>query len=179
MCSSVVMRLCGLRKFLTPDNRLRRWYAGVRTHCAPPRSLPGVAVESGTDDGNPNIPHGSLGECGGPDSWLPNSPHFQSQVFGDFDPSVLAFPQREAAGRRRQAPLPSRKCLRLGRLDYHALGDRIMSLGFILVIVLIVFLLGGFSGRFGGYGYGFGHGGIGVLGTVLIIVVVLMLLGRI
>ena len=58
-------------------------------------------------------------------------------------------------------------------------GDKIMSLGFILVIVLIVFLLGGFSGRFGGYGYGFGHGGIGVLGTVLIIVVVLMLLGRI
>jgi len=55
---------------------------------------------------------------------------------------------------------------------------RFMSLGLILVIVLIVFLLGGFSGRFGGYGYGFGHGGIGVLGTVLIIVVVLMLLGR-
>jgi hypothetical protein len=54
-----------------------------------------------------------------------------------------------------------------------------MSLGFILLIVLIVFLLGGFSGRFGGYGYGYGHGGIGVLGTVLIIVVVLMLLGRI
>lgn len=59
------------------------------------------------------------------------------------------------------------------------LGDRIMSLGFILLIVLIVFLLGGFSGRFGGYGYGYGHRGIGVLGTVLIIVVVLMLLGRI
>jgi hypothetical protein len=54
-----------------------------------------------------------------------------------------------------------------------------MSLGFILLIVLIVFLLGGFSGRFGGYGYGYGHRGIGVLGTVLIIVVVLMLLGRI
>ena len=47
-----------------------------------------------------------------------------------------------------------------------------MSLGFILLIVVIVFLLGGFSGRFGGYGYGYGHGGIGV-------VVVLMLLGRI
>src|SRR5580700_2366214 len=57
--------------------------------------------------------------------------------------------------------------------------DSIMSLGLILAIVLIVFLLGGFSGRFGGYGYGYGHGGIGVLGTVLIIVVVLMLLGRI
>lgn len=53
-----------------------------------------------------------------------------------------------------------------------------MSLGGILIIVLAIFLLGGFSGRFGGYGYGFGHGGVGVLGTILIIVVVLMLLGR-
>jgi hypothetical protein len=33
-----------------------------------------------------------------------------------------------------------------------------MSLGTILLIILIIFLLGGFSGRFGGYGYGFGHG---------------------
>jgi hypothetical protein len=29
-----------------------------------------------------------------------------------------------------------------------------MSLGLVLAIVLIIFLLGGFSGRFGGYGYG-------------------------
>ena len=43
----------------------------------------------------------------------------------------------------------------------------------ILVIILVIFLLGGFSGRFGGYGYGFGHGGIGVIGIILIIVVVL------
>ena len=49
-----------------------------------------------------------------------------------------------------------------------------MSLGTILVIILIIFLLGGFSGRFGGYGYGYGHGGVGVLGVVLIIVVILM-----
>ena len=49
----------------------------------------------------------------------------------------------------------------------------------ILLIVLIIFLLGGFSGRFGGYGYGYGHGGVGVIGTILIIVVILMLLGRI
>ncbi|KPP88518.1 MAG: Protein of unknown function (DUF3309) [Rhodobacteraceae bacterium HLUCCA08] len=54
-----------------------------------------------------------------------------------------------------------------------------MSLGTILAVVLIIFLLGGFSGRFGGYGYGFGHGGVGVIGAILIIVVVLMLLGRI
>jgi hypothetical protein len=53
-----------------------------------------------------------------------------------------------------------------------------MSLGFILVILLVIFLLGGFSGRFGGYGYGYGNGGVGILGTILIIVVVLMLLGR-
>jgi hypothetical protein len=54
-----------------------------------------------------------------------------------------------------------------------------MSLGFIFVIVLLIFLLGGFSGRFGGYGYGYGHGGVGIIGTVLIIVVVLMLAGQI
>ena len=54
-----------------------------------------------------------------------------------------------------------------------------MSLGFILVIVLVIFLLGGFSGRFGGYGYGYGHGGMGVIGTILVIVLVLMLLHRI
>lgn len=53
-----------------------------------------------------------------------------------------------------------------------------MSLGTILAIILIIFLLGGFSGRFGGYGYGYGHGGVGVIGVVLIVVVVLMLLGR-
>ena len=53
-----------------------------------------------------------------------------------------------------------------------------MSLGTILIILLVIFLLGGFSGRFGGYGYGYGHAGTGVLGTVLIIVVILMLLGR-
>ena len=34
-----------------------------------------------------------------------------------------------------------------------------MSLGLILVIILAIALLGGFSGRFGGYGYGYGHRG--------------------
>jgi len=54
-----------------------------------------------------------------------------------------------------------------------------MSLGLILVIVLVVFLLGGFSGRIGGYGYGYGHGGIGAIGIILIVLVILMLTGRI
>jgi hypothetical protein len=48
-------------------------------------------------------------------------------------------------------------------------------LGLTLVVILIIALLGGFSGRFRGYGYGYGHGGIGIL---LIIVVVLLLSGR-
>ena len=53
-----------------------------------------------------------------------------------------------------------------------------MSLGTILIIILVIFLLGGFSGRFGGYGYGYGHGGVGVIGVILIIVVLLLLTGR-
>jgi len=52
-------------------------------------------------------------------------------------------------------------------------------LGTILIILLVIFLIGGFSGRFGGYGYGYGHGGIGVIGVLLIVVVVLLLMGRI
>jgi hypothetical protein len=54
-----------------------------------------------------------------------------------------------------------------------------MSLGLVLVILLIMFLLGGFSGRFGGYGYGFGHSGMGLGGIVLVILIVLLLLGKI
>jgi Protein of unknown function (DUF3309) len=54
-----------------------------------------------------------------------------------------------------------------------------MSLGTILVILLVIFLLGCFSGRFGGYGYGFGHGGVGILGLLLIVVAVLLVLGKI
>ena len=53
-----------------------------------------------------------------------------------------------------------------------------MPLGTILIVILVIFLLGGFSGRFGGYGYGFGHGGVGVIGVVLIIVLILVLTGR-
>jgi Na+/melibiose symporter-like transporter len=54
-----------------------------------------------------------------------------------------------------------------------------MSLGGILSIVLIIFLLGGFSGRLGGYGYGYGNSGMGVIGVVLVSVLIFALLGRI
>jgi hypothetical protein len=64
------------------------------------------------------------------------------------------------------------------RLNFLSYRETVMSLGLILIILLVIFLLGGFSGRFGGYGYGYGHGGIGAIGIILIILVVLVLTGR-
>ncbi|MCA1365685.1 MULTISPECIES: DUF3309 family protein [Bradyrhizobium] len=54
-----------------------------------------------------------------------------------------------------------------------------MALGTILIILVIIYLVGGLSGRFGGYGYGLGHSGIGIGGVVLVILVVLLLLGKV
>ena len=45
-------------------------------------------------------------------------------------------------------------------------------------LILIIILLGGFSGRFGGYGYGMGHSGMGLGGVILIVLLVLILLGK-
>ncbi|MDR3495904.1 MAG: DUF3309 family protein [Ancalomicrobiaceae bacterium] len=53
-----------------------------------------------------------------------------------------------------------------------------MTVGTVLVILLVIFLLGGFSGRFRGYGYGYGNQGIGLIGVVLLVLVVLVLTGR-
>ena len=47
-------------------------------------------------------------------------------------------------------------------------------MGLIILIVLILLLFGAFPTR----GYGFGYGSHGVLGTILIIVLILWLLGR-
>jgi hypothetical protein len=54
-----------------------------------------------------------------------------------------------------------------------------MSIGTILIIILVIALLGGFSGLGGGPFYGTGYYGGGGLGLVLVIVLVLVLLGRI
>jgi Protein of unknown function (DUF3309) len=54
-----------------------------------------------------------------------------------------------------------------------------MSLGLILIIIVIIYLLGGFSGRFGGYGYGMGHSGMGLGGVILVVLLVLLLLHKI
>jgi hypothetical protein len=54
-----------------------------------------------------------------------------------------------------------------------------MSLGLILIIILFIALLGGFSGWGGGPFYGTGYYGGGGLGLVLIIVLILVVSGRI
>ena len=53
-----------------------------------------------------------------------------------------------------------------------------MSLGTILLIVLVIALLGGFTGWGGGPFYGTGHWGGGGLGLVLVIVLILVIMGR-
>ena len=52
------------------------------------------------------------------------------------------------------------------------------TLGLILLILVIVYLMGGLSGRFGGYGYGRGHSGMGLGGVILVVLLVLILLGK-
>ena len=54
-----------------------------------------------------------------------------------------------------------------------------MSIGTVLLIILIIALLGGFSGWGGGPFYGTGYYGGGGLGLLLVIVLVLVLTGRI
>lgn len=54
-----------------------------------------------------------------------------------------------------------------------------MSIGTILLVILVIALLGGFSGLGGGPFYGTGYYGGGGLGVVLVIVLVLVLLGKI
>ena len=55
----------------------------------------------------------------------------------------------------------------------------LMTLGTILLIILIIALLGGFSGVGGRPFYGTGYYGGGGLGLALVIVLILVLMGRI
>jgi Protein of unknown function (DUF3309) len=57
-------------------------------------------------------------------------------------------------------------------------GGDTMSLGTILIILVIIYLMGGLSGRIGGYGYGMGHSGMGLGGVILVVLIVLLLLGK-
>jgi hypothetical protein len=83
-----------------------------------------------------------------------------------------------AWNRSRECALLVRSARRMGSLRP---PDRegAMSLGLILIILVILYLFGGLSGRFGGYGYGLGHSGIGLGGVILVVLLVLVLLGKI
>ena len=56
--------------------------------------------------------------------------------------------------------------------------ENIMSVGTIILIILIIALLGGFSGIGGGPFYGTGYWGGGGLGLVIVILLILVLMGR-
>jgi hypothetical protein len=53
-----------------------------------------------------------------------------------------------------------------------------MSLGTIILIILVIALLGGFSGVGGGPFYGTGYYGGGGLGLIIVILLILLLLGK-
>jgi hypothetical protein len=53
-----------------------------------------------------------------------------------------------------------------------------MSLGMILILVVVIYLVGGLSGRIGGYGYGMGHSGIGLGAVILVVLIVLLSLHK-
>jgi hypothetical protein len=58
------------------------------------------------------------------------------------------------------------------------LQESCMSVGTIILIILIIALLGGFSGIGGGPFYGTGYYGGGGLGLVIVILLILLLLGK-
>jgi uncharacterized protein DUF3309 len=69
-----------------------------------------------------------------------------------------------------------------GRTNYRpaaGLWRNYMSIGTIILIILVIALLGGFSGIGGGPFYGTGYYGGGGLGLIIVIVLILLLLGRI
>jgi hypothetical protein len=57
-------------------------------------------------------------------------------------------------------------------------AERTMSIGTIILIILVIALLGGFSGIGGGPFYGTGYYGGGGLGLIVVILLILLLLGR-
>jgi hypothetical protein len=57
-------------------------------------------------------------------------------------------------------------------------GGENMSIGTIILIILVIALLGGFSGIGGGPFYGTGYYGGGGLGLIVVVLLILLLLGK-
>jgi Protein of unknown function (DUF3309) len=89
-------------------------------------------------------------------------------------PGNLHQPTQELSGCRFVFPLKSGRQLAEWRLE-----EIDMSIGTIILIILVIALLGGFSGVGGGPFYGTGYYGGGGLGLVVVILLILLLLGRI
>src|SRR3569623_2567890 len=75
--------------------------------------------------------------------------------------------------------LPSHHGTGAKRPFNEGLEEIYMSIGTIILIILVIALLGGFSGIGGGPFYGTGYYGGGGLGLVIVILLILLLLGRI
>jgi hypothetical protein len=65
------------------------------------------------------------------------------------------------------------------RVPTAGLEEIAVSIGTIILIILVIALLGGFSGIGGGPFYGTGYYGGGGLGLIIVILLILLLLGRI
>jgi hypothetical protein len=74
------------------------------------------------------------------------------------------------------APAQQDKCTTLNNKGWRRIG---MSIGTIILIILVIALLGGFSGVGGGPFYGTGYYGGGGLGLIVVVLLILVLLGRI
>ena len=70
-------------------------------------------------------------------------------------------------------------CWLAGTRTDNMAGGNSMSIGTIILIILVIALLGGFSGIGGGPFYGTGYYGGGGLGLIVVILLILVLLGRI
>jgi Protein of unknown function (DUF3309) len=77
-----------------------------------------------------------------------------------------------------QSPFVFRSEGRATGADCRVGGDCHVSIGTIILIILVIALLGGFSGVGGGPFYGTGYYGGGGLGLVIVILLILLLLGR-
>jgi hypothetical protein len=102
----------------------------------------------------------------------------RKQAGNSLKPNV--FPHKTAARAPQQAGTFAVPVCWLARTCKHhdRLEENSMSIGTIILIILVIALLGGFSGIGGGPFYGTGYYGGGGLGLIVVILLVLLLLGR-
>jgi hypothetical protein len=93
-------------------------------------------------------------------------------------PHYGRLPPGGAWAQRRALPKVRMELLALLGVIFRAKERKAMSIGTIILIILIIALLGGFSGIGGGPFYGTGYYGGGGLGVVIVILLILVLMGR-